>query len=172
VVHRQAFTKEQEDQILAVLSDTDPMHKVKNKAEIRVIYTIGIFTGQRLKDCALLQWQNIDMRNQRIWVKQFKTGKEVRIPIGPKLYEALLEAEHWRCDQYVTPKCAARYNRTDANGGLAGTHTGGGQKDGEDEAGENERLPGHVFFSYEGCFCAGLAHQVPSWYLAANVEEI
>lgn len=116
VVHRQAFTKEQEDQILAVLSDTDPMHKVKNKAEIRVIYTIGIFTGQRLKDCALLQWQNIDMRNQRIWVKQFKTGKEVRIPIAPKLYEALLEAEHWRCDQYVTPKCAARYNRTDANG--------------------------------------------------------
>ena len=116
VVHRQAFTKEQEDQILAVLSDTDPMHKVKNKAEIRVIYTIGIFTGQRLKDCALLQWQNVDMRNQRIWVKQFKTGKEVRIPIAPKLYEALLEAEHWRCDQYVTPKCAARYNRTDANG--------------------------------------------------------
>ena len=36
--------------------------------------------------------------------------------IAPKLYEALLEAEHWRCDQYVTPKCAARYNRTDANG--------------------------------------------------------
>ena len=56
------------------------------------------------------------MRNRRIWVKQFKTGKEVTIPIADKLYDALCEAEHWRCDQYVTPKCAARYNRTDANG--------------------------------------------------------
>ena len=116
VVHRQAFTKEQEDRILAVLSDYDPKHKVRNKDEIRVIYTIGIYTGQRLKDCVLLQWQNIDMRNRRIWVKQFKTGKEVTIPIADKLYEALHEAELWRRNQYVTPHCAERYNRTDAQG--------------------------------------------------------
>ena len=45
-----------------VLSDYDPKHKVRNKDEIRVIYTIGIYTGQRLKDCVLLQWQNIDMQ--------------------------------------------------------------------------------------------------------------
>ena len=51
-----------------------------NKPEIRVIYYIGMFTGQRLKDCVLLQWQNVDMERRRIWVKQFKTGKEVTIP--------------------------------------------------------------------------------------------
>ena len=116
IIHRQAFTKEQEDQILAVLSDSDPSHKLKDKEEIRIIYTIGIFTGQRLKDCVLLQWQNIDMKNRRIWVKQFKTGKEVTIPIANKLYEALVEAEKWKCDQYVTPKTAAEYNRLNRNG--------------------------------------------------------
>ena len=116
VVHRQAFTKEQEEQLLAVLSDSDPKHKLINKAEIRIIYIIGMFTGQRLKDCVLLQWQNIDMKNRRIWVKQFKTGKEVTIPIAPELYDALTEAEEWRCDQYVTPKSAARYNIKDAEG--------------------------------------------------------
>ncbi len=37
VVHRQAFTKEQEEQLLAVLSDSDPRHKLINKAEIRIV---------------------------------------------------------------------------------------------------------------------------------------
>ena len=47
---------------------------------------IGMYTGQRLKDCVLMQWQNIDLEQKRIWIKQFKTGKEVLIPIaGPLL---------------------------------------------------------------------------------------
>ena len=116
VIHRQAFTKEQEDQILAVLSDSKPRHQIRNRDEIRIIYTIGMFTGQRLKDCVLLQWQNVDMKNRRIWVKQFKTGQEVTIPIADKLYDALLEAEKWRCDQYVAPKMAADYNRLNQDG--------------------------------------------------------
>ena len=122
VVHRQAFTKEQEEQILSVLSDADPKHKLMNKEGIRIVYIIGMFTGQRLKDCVLLQWQNIDMKNRRIWVKQFKTGKEVTIPIAPDLYDALLEAEEWRCDQYVLPKSAARYNRKNAEGKNVGNN--------------------------------------------------
>ncbi len=122
VVHRQAFTKEQEEQLLAVLSDSDPRHRLMNKAEIRIVYIIGMFTGQRLKDCVLLQWQNIDMKNQRIWVKQFKTGKEVTIPIAPELYEALLEAEKWKCNQYVIPKCAARYNKMNVEGKNVGNN--------------------------------------------------
>ena len=125
LVHRQAFTKEQEDQILAVLSDSKPRHQIRDRDEIRIIYTIGMFTGQRLKDCVLLQWQNVDMKNRRIWVKQFKTGQEVTIPIADKLYEALLEAEKWKCDQYVAPKCAARYNKVNAEG----ENIGGGEVD-------------------------------------------
>jgi len=122
VVHRQAFTKKQEEQLLTVLSDSDPEHKLLNKDEIRIVYIIGMFTGQRLKDCVLLQWQNIDMKNRRIWVKQFKTGKEVTIPIASQLYEALIEAKQWKCNQYVTPKSAARYSKTNAEGKNVGNN--------------------------------------------------
>ena len=122
VVHRQAFTKEQEEQLIAVLSDDDPKHKIMNKDEIRVLYVIGRFTGQRLKDCVLLQWQNIDMSNRRLWVKQFKTGKEVTIPMAPELYTALIEAKKLRTDQYVTPKTATRYNKTNAEGKNVGNN--------------------------------------------------
>ena len=122
VVHRQAFTKEQEEQLNAVLSDNDPRHKVMNKDEIRILYVIGRFTGQRLKDCVLLQWQNINMENQRIWVKQFKTGKEVTIPMAPELYDALIEAKKWKINQYVLPKTAARYNQKNADGKNVGNN--------------------------------------------------
>ena len=53
VVRRQAFTREQEQQLRDVL--VDPQYKVMNKPEIRVIYYLGMFTGQRMKDCVLLQ---------------------------------------------------------------------------------------------------------------------
>ena len=52
VVRRQAFSKEQEQQLREVLADE--RYTVMNKPEIRVIYYIGMFTGQRLKDCVLL----------------------------------------------------------------------------------------------------------------------
>ena len=44
-VRRLAFTKEQEQQLREVLADVK--HKVMNKPEIRVIYYLGMFTGQR-----------------------------------------------------------------------------------------------------------------------------
>ena len=53
---------------------------LEEQPEILVIYYVGMSAGQRLKDCVLLQWQNVDMEHQRIFVKQFKTGKEVPIP--------------------------------------------------------------------------------------------
>ena len=62
------------------------------------------------------------MKNRRIWVKQFKTGKEVTIPMAPELYTALTEAKMWKVDQYVMPKSAARYNRTDADGKNVGNN--------------------------------------------------
>lgn len=114
VAHRQAFTKEQEEQLRDVLGDE--RFKVINKPEIRVIYYLGMYTGQRLKDCVLLQWQNVDMERKRIWVKQFKTGKEVSIPMADELFTVLQEAASWKENQYVCPKSAERYNRKDAQG--------------------------------------------------------
>ena len=77
---------------------------------------------RQLKDCVLLQWQNVDMERRRIWVKQFKTGKEVTIPMAAELYAVLEEAQTWKEDQYVCPKSAARYNKVDRNGKSVGVN--------------------------------------------------
>ena len=120
IMRRLAFTQEQEQQLRDVLEDNK--YKVMNKPEIRVIYYIGMYTGQRLKDCVLLQWQNIDMDRKRIYVKQFKTGKEVTIPMAEELFQVLTEALEWREDQYVCPKSAARYNKQNREGKNVGNN--------------------------------------------------
>ncbi len=112
-IRRQAFTKEQILQICETLSN--PQFKVINKQELRVIYYLGIFTGQRLKDCTLLQWQNINFNKRLIQLKQYKTGKSVTIPIATELWEVLQEALEWKENQYVCPKTAERYNKVDRN---------------------------------------------------------
>jgi integrase len=110
---RLPFTKEQEEQIFAVLED--PGRRSQNKAELRVLFHLGAFTGQRLKDCVLLQWQNVNLSRQRINVSQFKTGKEVSIPVAPRLLEVLEEAKAWKENSYVLPNTAERYLRKDRN---------------------------------------------------------
>ena len=117
-VRRIAFTREQEEQIRTVLDD--PKHRILNKNEIKVIFYLGMYTGQRLKDCVLIQWQNVDLEHQRIAVKQFKTGKEVTIPIAPQLYSVLLEAREWRTNAYVNPCVAVRYKQTNKLGKCIG----------------------------------------------------
>ena len=57
-VRRLSFTYDQEQDLLTAL-DNDKF-KVMHKPEIRVIYHLGMFTGQRLKDCVLLQWDKVD----------------------------------------------------------------------------------------------------------------
>ena len=121
-VYRLSFTREQEQQLREVL--IDDKFKVMNKNEIRVIYYLGMFTGQRMKDCVLLRWSKVNLNMNRIWVKQFKTGKEVSLPIAPLLREVLLEAQSWQEDgnSYVCPHVAARYNKTNADGKNVGNN--------------------------------------------------
>ena len=120
VNRRLSFTREQEAKLLEVLDDDN--HKVKSKPEIKVIYYLGMFTGQRLKDCVLLRWDKVDLNRKRIWVKQFKTGKEVTIPIAPKLFEVLTEAQDWKIDHYVCPNVAKRYNILNSEGKNVGNN--------------------------------------------------
>jgi integrase len=120
IVRRISFTPEQTRQLLAVLEDDK--YKVKNKPEIRVIYHLGMFTGQRLKDCVLLRWYKVDFKRKRIEVKQFKTGKEVSIPMAAQLFEVLKEAQDWKENQYVCPNVAKRYNKLDKNGKNVGNN--------------------------------------------------
>ncbi|MDD2404606.1 MAG: phage integrase SAM-like domain-containing protein, partial [Victivallaceae bacterium] len=65
IVRRTAFTREQEEKILEVLDDD--RFKVMNKPEIRVIFYLGMYTGQRLKDVVWLNWGNVSLERQRIW---------------------------------------------------------------------------------------------------------
>ena len=119
-VRRDSFSREQEQQLLAALSD--PTFGVRDRLELRALFHLGIFTGQRLKDCALLQWGKVNLERQRIWVKQFKTGKEVTIPAAGPLRAVLHEAHEWRTDEYVLPTIAERYQATDPKGKCVGVN--------------------------------------------------
>ncbi|MDD4181034.1 MAG: tyrosine-type recombinase/integrase [Victivallaceae bacterium] len=114
IVRRIAFSRDQEQAILKELDN--PQRKIINKPEVRVIYYLGMYTGQRLKDCVLLQWDKVDFSLRRVWVKQFKTGKEVSIPIADPLYKVLKDALEWKADSYVCPNVAARYQIVDERG--------------------------------------------------------
>jgi integrase len=120
IVRRISFTKEQEQQLLDVLAD--PGNKLKNKQEIRVLFILGMFTGQRLKDCALLPWNMVNFERKRIWVKQYKTGAEVTIPVAEQLLEALRVAKTWRRNEYVLPGVAERYQVVDKRGKNVGSN--------------------------------------------------
>jgi len=119
-IKRLSFSREQESQLLEVLDDDK--YKVMNKPEVKVAYYIGMFTGQRFKDCVLLQWNSVDLKRRRIWVKQFKTGKEVTIPISQKLLDVLIQAEGWKVNNYVCPHIAERYLKKDSNGKNVGNN--------------------------------------------------
>ncbi|MBR6372409.1 MAG: tyrosine-type recombinase/integrase [Victivallales bacterium] len=113
----QAFTKEQEQQILDELAN--PSRKLMNKEEIRLVYLLGMYTGQRLKDCVLLRWNCVSLKDKRIEVTQYKTGKQVTLPIAPPLLEGLEKALEWKEDDvnaYVCPKTAKRYNTKNHRG--------------------------------------------------------
>jgi integrase len=121
-VRRLAFTREQEQQLLRVLDD--PKKKVMHKPEIKIIYYLGMYTGQRMKDCIMLRWNRINFQRRTIEVKQFKTGKEVTIPIAPQLYDVLLEAQATKKNDhdFVCPNVAERYSRKDSRGKNVGNN--------------------------------------------------
>ena len=115
-VRRLCFSMDQEDQIISEFDN--PKRKILNKQELRIIFLLARYTAQRLKDCALLRWNKINMETERIEIIQWKTGKEVSFPIAPKLLKGLKEALAWKEDDnaYVCPKVATRYNKVDKDG--------------------------------------------------------
>ncbi len=85
-------------------------------AEFRPLFMIGLYTGLRLKDAALLRWIDIDLKAGFISTEPFKTsrhGTRVDIPILPPLRKTLEEAAA-RCPGrkgFVLPSIAGRYQR-------------------------------------------------------------
>lgn len=83
--------------------------------EMRTLFAVGIYTGLRLGDCALLDWGSVDLVRRRISLIPRKTkrhshGKPVVIPIHPTLAAILMEGETERSG-YVMPEIAATYER-------------------------------------------------------------
>jgi integrase len=76
---RRPFTVEE---IRAVLSVADP--------EWQSIIKLGLYTGQRLADLALLTWSNIDLERGEIRLTARKTGRRLTIPISGPLRDHLL----------------------------------------------------------------------------------
>jgi len=56
---------------------------------LRRAFLFGLYTGQRLGDCTLATWKQID--DGGLWVKQEKTGTEVWIPLYPPLQAVIDE---------------------------------------------------------------------------------
>lgn len=95
--------------------------KVLAKADtfdMKMLLTIGIYTGLRISDCALLKWCDVDIEHKIIRTIPIKTRKHmdapVEIPIHPTLLKMLEDAKH--DSEYVSESNAAAYN----NGHLSG----------------------------------------------------
>ena len=69
------------DEIRAVMAIADD--------EWKSLIRLGLYTGQRLSDLAVLTWSNIDLERDEIRLITRKTGKRLTIPIAEPLREHL-----------------------------------------------------------------------------------
>jgi integrase len=79
---RRAFTL---NEIRAVLAVADP--------EWQSLIKLGVFTGQRLGDLALLRWEHVDLMGGRLQVPTRKTGVLIQLPLTGPLKDHLLSLD-------------------------------------------------------------------------------
>ena len=75
---RRPFTMAEIERVLAVASD-----------EWRSMVMVGLYTGMRISDVAMLRWSNIDLAKKEITIVVQKTGKRLILPIASRLAEHL-----------------------------------------------------------------------------------
>jgi len=85
--------------------------------EMRILFAVGIYTGLRLGDCALLEWGNVDLARRMIAIIPRKTkrhahGKPVIIPMHNALAALLCETPPDKRKGCVMPKTAEEYRRS------------------------------------------------------------
>ena len=84
--------------------------------EMRLLFAVGIYTGLRLGDCALLEWGCVDLVRGRITLIPRKTarhahGKQTLIPIHATLATMFAEIPQEKRRGYVMPETADVYKR-------------------------------------------------------------
>lgn len=110
-ISRKEFTKEQIASIFSVFDSRK--FQLLYKTEMKLLFYIGVWTGLRLKDCALLNWEDVNLKNNLLTVKPYKTSrttnKNVMVPIHPDLRSQLELAYENMTNEYVLPNVSARY---------------------------------------------------------------
>jgi integrase len=93
----------------------DQLRKLCQSAtgEMRILFAIGIYSGLRLRDCATLRWDEVDLRRNFISRVPNKTvrysEKPVFVPLHPDLRGMLGEIPEASRGEYVLPETAAMY---------------------------------------------------------------
>ena len=104
---RRALTKEELKKLLDYLDG--------ESKDLRLIFTLAIYTGLRIGDCCMLKWGEVDMEKGMIVKlphKTKKTGRYVTIPIHDRVRKCLEEFERRDADEFVSEENAYRM-RTD-----------------------------------------------------------
>jgi integrase len=111
-ISRKELNEKQILEVLAKFDDED--FYLLNKAEMRVMFHLGTWTGLRLADCAQMRWECVNLEQNQITCVPVKTkrhGTTVIIPIHPSLREQLSLAWEWKEDEFLLPKVLERYGR-------------------------------------------------------------
>lgn len=106
------FTEDDLSRILTAFDNKEIY--VTFPAETRLIILLGAYTGMRLKDCALIEWNKIDLKKDYIRCRPAKTARHetwIQIPLHPRLRSAIMDAKKWKTDTYLLPQTAERYGR-------------------------------------------------------------
>ena len=72
----------------------------------RTVVMLGAYTGQRLRDCCRLTWENLNLTSGRLTFTPLKTGTELELPIHPALLQHLESLASKAGDQpakFITP---------------------------------------------------------------------
>lgn len=115
---RREFTREELQRILRATGAVDAVSSPRLPGEWKILFLLGIYTGQRLGDCCCLKWSDVNLERAVIQLIPRKTRKHMKgvpvtIPIHPALKEALVEVkvrgggEEWNL--YVCPSLAEWY---------------------------------------------------------------
>ena len=110
-------------------------HVARNK-DLNMLFHLGIYTGMRVSDCALLKWKDIDLDHKVISIVPIKVkryGRRIHIPIHPKLFTLLkgLSKGVQDREEYVSSLNAHRYKHNSLGYILKGVFTACGINNGK-----------------------------------------
>ena len=107
---RREMTVEELARVAALLNGQ--MRDLLN-GQMRLLFFVGVYTGQRLGDCAMLEWGQVDLVRRRISLiprkTARKTGRMVVIPLHTNLMNMLLSFPAAERRGFVMPLCAKMY---------------------------------------------------------------